>query len=224
MLRHAPRPGTLDGQHPAIGLRPLAGLRGDRGHRVRVGIAAQPPVHFAGRLLVAALLVPRATASRAGTVPEKRTGVGDPVVAERPGEDGPAHEPDDPLPLLGGNPNPDPVPAIAVQASQWAQTDRRVVAVERAWARCMAQHGYSYHTPQQAQQHNWPRVPSTGEVATAVADVSCKVRTDLPNTWLTVEAAYQSALIGQNLTALSQLQANFGNLLRRAEALLGSGP
>ena len=125
---------------------------------------------------------------------------------------------------LGGNPNPDPVPAIAAQASQWAQTDRRVLAVERAWARCMAQHGYSYHTPQQVQQHNWPRVPNTGEVATAVADVSCKVRTDLPNTWLTVEAAYQSALIGQNLTALSQLQANFGNLLRRAEALLSSGP
>jgi hypothetical protein len=123
---------------------------------------------------------------------------------------------------LGGSPNPDPVPMIAAQASQWAQTDRRVLAVERAWSRCMAQHGYSYRTPQQVQQHNWPSVPSTGEVATAVADVSCKVRTDLPNTWLTVEAAYEDALIGQNLTALSQLQANFGNLLRRAEALLNN--
>ena len=61
-------------------------------------------------------------------------------------------------------------------------------------------------------------------MATAVADVSCKARTDLPNTWLTVEAAYQRALIAQNLTALSQLQANFGSLLRRAEALLASGP
>jgi hypothetical protein len=125
---------------------------------------------------------------------------------------------------FGGNPSPDPVPAIAAQASQWAQTDPRVLAVERAWSRCMAQHGYSYRTPMQAQQHSWPSAPSAGEVATAVADVSCKTRTDLPNTWLTVEAAYQRALIAQNLTALSQLQTDFGSLLRRAEELLGSGP
>jgi hypothetical protein len=124
---------------------------------------------------------------------------------------------------LGGNPNPDPVPVIALQASQWAQTDPRVLAVERAWSRCMARHGYSYGTPLQAQQHNWPRAPTTGEVATAVADVTCKTQTNLPNTWLTVEAAYQSALVAQNLTALSQLQANFQGLLQRAEGLLGAG-
>jgi hypothetical protein len=124
---------------------------------------------------------------------------------------------------LGGNPNPDPVPIIALQASQWAQTDPRVLAVERAWSRCMARRGYSYGTPLQAQQHNWPSPPTTGEVATAVADVSCKTQTNLPNTWLTVEAAYQSALVAQNLTALSQLQANFQRLLQRAEGLLGGG-
>ena len=125
---------------------------------------------------------------------------------------------------LGGNLNPDPVPAIAVQASQWAQTDPRVLAIERAWSRCMAQRGYGFRTPQQAQQHNWPKTPTTGEVATAVADVSCKAKANLPNTWLTVEAAYQQALIAQNLAALSQLQANFGKLIQRAEAVLASAP
>lgn len=124
---------------------------------------------------------------------------------------------------LGGNPNPDPVPVIALQASQWAQTDPRVLAVERAWSRCMARHGYSYGTPLQAQQHNWPRAPTGGEVATAVADVSCKTQTNLPNTWLTVEAAYQATLVAQNLAALSQLQANFQGLLQRAEGKLASG-
>jgi hypothetical protein len=113
---------------------------------------------------------------------------------------------------------------IATQASQWAQTDPRVLAVERAWSRCMAQRGYGFGTPQQAQQHNWPQTPTIGEVATAVADLSCKAKTNLPNTWLTVEAAYQQALIAQNLAALSQLQANFGALIQRAEALLGGGP
>ena len=74
--------------------------------------------------------------------------------------------------------------------------------------------------PAQAQNRNWPAAPSPVEIATAEADVSCKATTDLVNSWLTVEAAYQGALIAQNLTALSQLQANFGVLLRRAEALL----
>jgi hypothetical protein len=124
---------------------------------------------------------------------------------------------------LGGNPDPDPVPTIAAQAAQWAQTDPRVLAVERAWSRCMAQHGYSYGTPLQAEQHNWPSTPTTVEVATAVADVSCKGKTNLSNTWLTVEAAYQQALIAENLSALSELQTNFASLLRRAEALLASG-
>ncbi len=57
-----------------------------------------------------------------------------------------------------------------------------------------------------------------------MADVSCKTQTNLPNTWLTVEAAYQSALIAQNLTVLSQLQANFQGLLQRAEGMLGGQP
>jgi hypothetical protein len=125
---------------------------------------------------------------------------------------------------LGGNPNPDPVPGLALQASQWAQTDPRVLAVERAWSRCMARRGYTYRNPLQAQQHSWPSAPSAGEVATAVADVSCKTQTNLPNTWLTVEAAYQTALISQNLTELSQLQASFQGLLQRAEEMLAAAP
>ena len=58
------------------------------------------------------------------------------------------------------------------------------------------------------------------EIASAVADVRCKTQTNLVNTWLTVEAAYQQALIGQNLTSLAQLQASFGALQRRAVQLL----
>lgn len=53
-----------------------------------------------------------------------------------------------------------------------------------------------------------------------MADVRCKTQTNLVNTWLTVEAAYQAALISQDLTALARLQASFGKLLTRAETLL----
>jgi len=116
----------------------------------------------------------------------------------------------------------DPVPAIAEQASTWTQTDPRIVAVDARWARCMAAHGYHYSSPQQPADHNWPQHPTQAESATAVADVGCKQQTDLTNTWLTVEAAYQTALIGQNIATLARLQASFQSALSRVEALLAS--
>jgi len=121
---------------------------------------------------------------------------------------------------LSGNPNPDPVPGIAIQSAQWTQSDPRVLAVQRAWSACMARSGLTYKSPAQAEERNWPSTPTPAEIAAAVADVRCKTQTNLVNTWLTVEAAYQQSLIGQNVTSLSRLQANFGALLRRAEALL----
>jgi hypothetical protein len=121
---------------------------------------------------------------------------------------------------LSGNPNPDPVPAITIQSSQWTQSDPRVLAVQRSWSACMARHGLTFKTPTQAEDHGWPSAPTPTEITTAVADVQCKTQTNLVNTWLTVEAAYQQALIGQNASSLAQLQDNFGALLRRAEAAL----
>jgi hypothetical protein len=122
-----------------------------------------------------------------------------------------------------GSTNPDPVPGIAFQALQWTQNDPRILAVDKAWSACMARRGYSYRTPQAAAEHHWPSVPSPVEIATAVADVTCKTQVNLTNTWLTVEAAYQLALIAQNLTALSHLQSSFRALQQRAEQLVEAG-
>ena len=121
---------------------------------------------------------------------------------------------------LTGDPDPDPVPGIAVQAAQWTQSDPRVQFAEQAWSACMARAGYHYKTPAQAQQGSWPAQPSAAEIATALADVRCKAQTNFVNTWLAVEAAYQRALISQNLTELARLQAAFARLLQRAEAAL----
>ena len=123
---------------------------------------------------------------------------------------------------LVGEPTPDPVPQIAEQAATFTQTDPRIRAVMRAWSRCMARHFYHYASPSQVEGHHWRTPPNKAEIATAVADVTCKTETNLLNTWLAVEAAYQQALIGQNLTALSGLQANFAPLLRRANAALAA--
>jgi hypothetical protein len=121
---------------------------------------------------------------------------------------------------LSGDPNPDPVPGIAVEAASWTQSDPRIQLEDRLWSACMAREGYTYKSPQQAQYANWPSEPTSAEIATAVADVHCKTQTNFVNTWLAVEAAYQSVLISHNLTELSRLQTNFGKLLDRADAAL----
>src|SRR5689334_7472476 len=123
---------------------------------------------------------------------------------------------------LFGQPLPDPVPQIAEQAASYTQTDPRIRAVDRAWSACMARHFYHYASPSQVEGHHWKTPPNKAEIATAVADVTCKAKTNLLNTWLAVEAGYQQALIGQNLATLSQLQANFAPLLRRANAALAT--
>jgi hypothetical protein len=119
----------------------------------------------------------------------------------------------------GGNLT-DPVPSIAIQAGQWTQSDPRILAVDAAWSRCMARRGYKYGNPQQAAERGWPAKPTSLETATAVADATCKQQVDYVNTWLTIEAAYQAALVGQNLSTLSSLQQSFKSMLNRAQALL----
>jgi hypothetical protein len=119
-----------------------------------------------------------------------------------------------------GEPVADPVPQIAQQSVGFTQSDPRIEAVNRAWSACMARRFYHYASPSQLQASRWPKPPSKAEIRAAVADVKCKTKVNLLNTWLSVEAAYQRALIGRNLTALSQLQANFTPLLQRAQAAL----
>ena len=114
----------------------------------------------------------------------------------------------------------DPVPQIAIEAARWTESDPRVEAVDSAWSQCMAAHGYHYSAPQDAADRGWPSKPTPAETATAEADVSCKQAVNLDNTWLAVEAAYQSALIGQDLSTLAGLQHSFQSMLHRAEALL----
>jgi hypothetical protein len=121
-----------------------------------------------------------------------------------------------------GEPAPDPVPQIAQQAVSFTTSDPRIHAVEHAWSRCMARHFYHYSTPQQLEGRHWRSPPGKAEINTAVADVACKLQTNLLNTWLAVEAAYQQALIGRNLATLAQLQANFAPMLRRANAALAA--
>jgi hypothetical protein len=53
-----------------------------------------------------------------------------------------------------------------------------------------------------------------------VAEVHCNNQANLANTFLTVEAAYQRALIGENQPDLQQMQSDFVTTQQRAEQVL----
>ncbi|GAA1992755.1 hypothetical protein [Kitasatospora viridis] len=74
-----------------------------------------------------------------------------------------------------------------------ATADPRVTAAFAAWSGCMKANGYAYATPVDAYDDPRWKSPAPGpvEIATALADIACKQRTDLIGTWYAVDAAYQ---------------------------------
>lgn len=113
---------------------------------------------------------------------------------------------------------------LADQASSQTQADARVLAVERAWSGCMSGRGFQFGNPMQAAARQWPTPPSADEIATAVADVTCKQNVNLPGVWLAVEAGYQRELIERNAAALTDFQQAHQNLVRTAMQIAASAP
>ncbi|MEU0530946.1 hypothetical protein [Amycolatopsis tolypomycina] len=109
------------------------------------------------------------------------------------------------------------------QSGERTQGDRRVVAAMGAWSACMAESGFSYKSPAEPRRQKWPSPPSPAELATAVADVTCKARTNLPGVWLAVQTGYQQTLLEQNAPALKQLQDAWQAVLKNAEQIVATG-
>ena len=91
------------------------------------------------------------------------------------------------------------------------QQDSRVINVSRSWSACMHEQGFEYPSPRAANddQHWNGDGISDAEIATAVADVGCKTRTNIAGTMLAVETAYQQRLVDQHSTQLTELKALF---------------
>ena len=109
------------------------------------------------------------------------------------------------------------------QASERTQGDSRVIAAMHAWSACMAQSGFSYQSPIEPRRQKWPSPPSPTEIATAVADVNCKAKTNLAGIWLAVQTGYQQTLFEQNAPALKQLQDAWQGVLKNAEQIVATG-
>jgi hypothetical protein len=98
---------------------------------------------------------------------------------------------------------------LQFQSFGLTRRDSRVVRAHASWRSCMADKGFHYPDPPAAVAD--PRWKTTWitpqETATAVADVECKVRTNVAGVMLAVETAYQERLIAANTAALDAVMA-----------------
>ena len=69
-----------------------------------------------------------------------------------------------------------------------ASSDEGVLIALERWSACMAQRGFDYRKPSDAMDAAWADRNPTNDTELAMADVSCKDRTNLVETWSRVEA------------------------------------
>jgi hypothetical protein len=111
----------------------------------------------------------------------------------------------------------------ANEAYASSTVDSRVRAAVGEWSRCMATRGYRYAEVMDPNNQAWPEPPGDTEIATATADVGCKIETNLVGVWSAVEAAYQRRIIEQNPEHFAGTQRFLETVDRNAARVLAEG-
>jgi hypothetical protein len=104
-----------------------------------------------------------------------------------------------------------------------AEKDSRLQAAFAKWSACMAESGFTYRDPWQANNDRAfaDGKPSTQMIATAKADVTCRTRENVNSTWVAVITAHQNRTITEHQDALDQHRKKTETQLTTATHLLG---
>ncbi|WP_405760966.1 hypothetical protein OG234_21480 [Streptomyces sp. NBC_01420] len=112
--------------------------------------------------------------------------------------------------------------SIDMESYKSSLKDPGVVASFAAWSRCMHSRGFTYTSPLTVTDD--PRFADTEadakERAVATADVECKQRVGLAETWLAAESTVQRKMIESKKTELASLLASRKKMLADAAAVL----
>jgi len=111
--------------------------------------------------------------------------------------------------------------------SQWQANDSRYVAVEKQWADCMAAAGFDYATPKDAIGQNYQASTATDKAratAVAVADVQCKIQTNLVGVAVAVQSAYDQIYIDSHRDQLAALQTQIADYIAGGVTVPASAP
>jgi hypothetical protein len=109
---------------------------------------------------------------------------------------------------------------FANETLRLSKADSRVVAAVAAWSECMKARGYAYADVSDPRKRQWPEPPGEEEIATATADVECKIQTNLVGTRYAVESAYQRRIIDENAELFARQRAFLDAVTRNAARVL----
>jgi hypothetical protein len=127
--------------------------------------------------------------------------------------------------MEAGAPQGDPNLAqnLSGQSFTKSKTDSRLVAAQAQWSSCMKQAGYDYHNSWEPNGVNWSTRSTAEQVATATADVACRIKTNLVGIWVAVDSAYQHQLVEKNAQQLNLVRQQLDAESRNAAKVLSSG-
>jgi len=93
--------------------------------------------------------------------------------------------------------------------------DSRMVTVNAQWSACMHDQGFDYPNPREAYLDPQWNLPGTRplETATAVADMDCKLTTNLVGIAVAVQSAYDQAYIDSHRDALATWKQQLNDIL-----------
>ena len=122
--------------------------------------------------------------------------------------------------------NSDLVRKIAWESYEHSLRSPTVTEAVSRWSSCMATKGYGYATPQDAESafDLNSTVVTEKEIATAVADVSCKQKIQLVDTWYSVEKDYQSVEIAKHARELEAAKKAHDECMRSASDVITKHP
>lgn len=109
---------------------------------------------------------------------------------------------------------------LGVEAHERSEKDSRVVEAAERWSECMQRAGHSYDEVSAPNNQDWPEPPTDAEIAVAMADVNCKLETNLVGISFAVESAYQEQLIEENARALEEIRMYLEVQLENAARVL----
>lgn len=113
------------------------------------------------------------------------------------------------------------VASLGATAEDAVATDPRAIEALTAWSDCMAESGYEYERPGEAQFQYWPQAVTAAEKDLASADVACKTDSGLGDVWAGLLSGYQAELVERNRAELDAVAAALAAELDRARAVVG---
>ncbi|WP_406088284.1 hypothetical protein [Kitasatospora purpeofusca] len=109
--------------------------------------------------------------------------------------------------------------ALALEASQRAKKDSRLLKAFSDWSACMRDRGFNYRNPSDPENDRAliAGAEVTGqEISVAVADVECKKTTNVVGVWFAVDTAYQKQAMEQHASELQKAKETIDAMVRNA--------